>query len=598
MGTRDLARFFIRLTRFSGRVFWLHSAFAIFFAGSRVVPGLLTQAIFDDLTGERPAGFDVGTLLAATILWQIVRILSSISGQYYGRTFFLQQMLTLQSNTLRSMLRLPGATGVPVSSGDAVNRLNHDAGEVGDFPLWVPWVMGHALFAIIAFIVMARINLGLTLVVVLPLFGVILVTNAARERLLSAHRVSRQAGSQVTGFLGEVFGAVLAIQVANAGASVLGRFEALNERRRSAGLQVQLMNDVLEWAWRNLSDLGVGIVLLLSGPLIQTGAFTVGDFTLFTSYLWFLVRFPGDIGGMLADFRTQEVSIERLLALGADAEPESLLVGGALRKAPAPAPPLRAPRNPLKTLHLKGLTFRYPKSGGGIEGVDLELAAGSVTVITGEVGAGKTTLLRTLLGLLPAHAGQILWNGTVVVEPASWFQPPRAAYTPQIPRLFSLSLRDNITLGLEVDVSAAAQQAVLEEDLDQLEAGLDTQVGPRGVKLSGGQVQRAAAARMLARRPSLLVVDDLSSALDVETEKRLWRRLLGPNASDDRAERQRGERRTILAVSHRRSVWQRANQIVVLEGGRITDAGTLEALRARSAAFRRLWRAADGKGDD
>src|SRR5690606_13012519 len=128
----------------------------------------------------------------------------------------------------------------------------------------------------------------------------------------------------------------------------------------------------------------------------------------------------------------------------------------------------------------------------------------------------------------PAQAGTIAWNGTVVVDPASFFVPPRSAYIAQNPILFSESLRDNILMGLpedRVDLAAAIHAAVLEPDLHQLAQGLETVVGPRGVKLSGGQRQRAAAARMFVRNAELLVCDDLSSALDVETEELLWDRL-------------------------------------------------------------------------
>src|SRR5262249_6975324 len=115
-----------------------------------------------------------------------------------------------------------------------------------------------------------------------------------------------------------------------------------------------------------------------------------------------------------------------------------------------------------------------------------------------------------------------------VADPATFFVPPRSAYTPQIPLLFSTTLRENLLLGLPEADAALAQAihtAVLDRDVAEMEQGLDTRVGARGVKLSGGQVQRTAAARMFVRAPALLVFDDLSSALDVETEHLLWERI-------------------------------------------------------------------------
>ena len=195
----------------------------------------------------------------------------------------------------------------------------------------------------------------------------------------------------------------------------------------------------------------------------------------------------------------------------------------------------------------------------------------------------KTTLVRALLGLLPTGAGTITWNGRVVADPGTFLVPDRVAYAGQVPRLFSASLRENLLLGWsDARLPHAMELAVFDVDVAALPDGLDTLIGPRGVRLSGGQAQRATAVRALVRNPDLLVLDDLSSALDVETERLLWDRIA------DAARAGHGPS-TLLVVSHRRAALRRADQILVLDRGHLVGVGTLDEVLHTCPEMRRLW---------
>ena len=217
---------------------------------------------------------------------------------------------------------------------------------------------------------------------------------------------------------------------------------------------------------------------------------------------------------------------------------------------PSVTPYRPATRRPLDRLEGRGLTI----AGRGVSGVDLDIRRGTLTVIAGPVGSGKTSLLRGLLGLIELDAGELRWNGELITDPANFLVPPQCAYVAQVPRLFAESLADNLRLGHAVsdgDLIEAIRLAAFGEDLAGLPDGLATMVGARGVRLSGGQAQRAAGARALAHRPELLVLDDLTSALDVETERVVWDRLA-----------QAGY--TVIAASNRPVALARADQEITM----------------------------------
>lgn len=559
-----------------------------------LVPGLVEQRIFDTLTGATPATRSVWTWLAFFVTAEIVRVLANYLVRVSDIAFQEPLRNMLQLNLLTCVLQRPGAQPLPLSTGEAISRFGDDVAEVKDFPMWFPDMFGKFLFALVAIIIMVRINLTMTLVAIGPGLIGLWVARIAWARLLRAYEASARARDAVMGFLGEIFGAVQVVKVSDAEAHVIRHFHGINEARRQAQVRERFYHYLSHTTSDQGTYIGIGLILLLAGQGIRNGTFSVGDFALFMYYIWFITYFFRDCGSFVGDYQTQAVSLARLEELAQTGVRQALLPDRPvyLQEEPPPLPqPAKHPADRLERLTVRGLTYRHPSSGRGIDAIDLTLAHGSFTVITGRVGAGKSTLLRAVLGLLPTDQGEIRWNGTPVGEPATFFQPPHCAYTPQTPRLYSESLRNNILMGIQADdkkserqealVEQALYAAVLEQDIGQLEQGLETVVGPRGVKLSGGQIQRAAAARMFVRDAELLVFDDLSSALDVETERTMWERLFA---------RRTGEAApTCLVVSHRRAALQRADQIIVLKDGRVEDEGRLDELLARCAEMQRLW---------
>ncbi|MGR6917238.1 ATP-binding cassette domain-containing protein [[Actinomadura] parvosata] len=597
---RPVMRVAVRLAAFDLRRYVVG---ALLWLPVHIIPlagGLVLQRVLDQISGHQDA------TLRATLWWcaafvavELVRGVVIVVAWTYGVYWWTAAATLLRANVLRSVLtaRGPAAARLPHSSGEAVARLRDDVADTVDFTDESVSLMGTTLFAAAALPIMAAVDPVITLVLVLPMVAVGVLSRTMRRAVARLHRRARRLGAGVTAYVGELFGGVLALKTAGAEAAALERLREQNRRRRDAAVRDRMATDLLDAATTATVELSVGLVLLLAAPAMRGGGFTVGDLALFTSYIGWLTALPRSIGTALYRLPQAAVATERLTALMAPHEDPDALARGTdvwLRDDPPPAPPQpppppsqprpappapSQPRHgaPLRVLEARGLTV-----GGRLHGVDLRIERGSFTVVTGAVGAGKSTLVRALLGLLPLDGGTISWNGVPVADPGTFLVPGRTAYAGQVPRLFSATLRENLLLGLPAsddDARRALELAVFERDLAAMPGGLGTVVGPRGVRLSGGQVQRVTAARALVREPDLLVVDDLSSALDVETERLLWERIAGRGPG------------TVLVVSHRQAALERADQVIVLDRGRVAGRGRLPELLESCPEMRRLWHA-------
>lgn len=560
---------------------------AFFLVG--LVPGLIAKQVLDRLAvpdGETLAVW----LVVALMLVKAVHVGFGIGWMAADTALRGVLLALLRHNLFDRIMSLPAAHALPMPVGEALSRFMEDVREVVDSLCKRGGLMNltsSLSFTAVAVAVMVGINVRVTVLVLLPVLGVMLISYGAGQRINRFRSRTRQAAGEVSGFLHEIFANIQLIKLSGAQSHVIERLVQHNKVRRQAAVRDNVFVAVLHSSSSFVLALGVGLILLVSTGDFRRGKLTVGDLALFT----FLLQEVGIgvvvLGDFLRQWRQARVSTERLATLQQGervaelGRRRPLYLRGAPPEATTDEPP-GSSADRLEQLEIRGLSYRYGPDGFALRDVDLALARGSMTVVTGRVGSGKSTLVQCLLGMLPADAGTVYWNGEPIADPSSFLKPPHCAYLPQNPQFFSDTVRHNILLGLPSNGDAereAAYRAVFEHDLAAMPDGFDTAVGPRGYLLSGGQRHRLAAARMLVREADLLVIDDVSAALDVRTEKVLWDRLISSAQASGQ---------TLLIVTNKLPTLMRADVVVVMEAGQVVGTGAFRRLVVDCPALRRL----------
>ncbi len=557
-----------RVAQHDRTTFWLGwSGFVAFFTFP-VLSGWLLGRGLDALSAgdTRRAWWIAG----AVAMCEIARMATIHGGALVWTRAWVHMQTFLRANLLAAQLASGGQeAGRPVSSaGEAITHFRDDTEDVVMFVDGLVDVSAGTVFTVLAAFVLGSIDGGAAAILVLPLLGVALATRALDGRIKVYRSADRAASGAVSGLLGDVMAAATTVKVNDATEAVMDRVGTLVDARRRTAVRDRVLDECVQAFGQGAGDIGLGLVLLVSAGAIASGSFGVGDLTVFATYMGWLSFLPRMAGRVIARRKQAGVAFERMSHLVADEDAartvtrRSLPIG--IRHRRTRPPVVRPPRAPLDVLEIRDLTVQFAATASepvlALDHVSFTIRRGTFTVLTGPIGSGKTTLLRSLLGLATNASvdGEIRWNGDLVADPAAFFVPPNAAFLPQVPQLISDSVADNVALGPADDaaVLAALELAVVHEDVLAFPDGLRTEIGPRGLRLSGGQRQRVAAARALVHRPELIVLDDVSSALDVETELALWRRLADAGA-------------TVLAVSHRAVALDRADTILRLDHGRL-----------------------------
>lgn len=466
-------------------------------------------------------------------------------------------------------LQLPQSFFDRFGMGDLISRLSNDLGQLRVFfAFGVLQVLNLCFITVFTLFKMFGVHASLTAMALTPILFMVISARFVMPRLQKFTKKNQEAIGTLTNRVTESFTNVHVIQSNAAEASFARLIEQENTKVYESDMKVLVLRTLFFPLMTSLTGISQLVVLFFGGRLVMEQQLTVGDILAFNFYLSYLAFPLTSIGIVLAIYQRSKTAIERINPLFDAAIEQSH------GKESASVASSSAGTSEVPLLAIQGLNFAYPGSSVSVlSNINLQLKAGEMLGLCGPVGSGKSTLLHLLSRLYDPPQGSVLFEGQDILafDPQDLRQ--RIAYALQRVHLFSASISDNLRLGLEppptpADMHRAAATAQLLGEIENFPAGWDTEIGEKGLRISGGQKQRLALARVFLRQPRLLLLDDVLSAVDNITEARLIQEL-------------RQRKTAMIISSHRTSVLQLCDRVLLMEEGEVRDEGTFAALLSR-----------------
>ncbi|MHB8823786.1 MAG: ABC transporter ATP-binding protein [Thiobacillus sp.] len=513
----------------------------------------------------------IGAALLLTVALRLTAILLNV---WQGRTFSLlakEVVYRIRVRMLNRLSRIALSQFETVGAGRVTSHFVTDLNAIDSFlGASVSGLVVSVLTLVGVAAVLFWMHWQLALFILLLNPVVILFSTRLGKRVKDLKKFENRAFEVFQDALSETLDALTQIRAMNREKHYLARVSerAADIRRHAAA-----------FAWKSDAMSRFSFFVFLAGfDAFRAGAMlmvvfsdlSIGEMLAVFGYLWFMMTPVQELVNMQYAWYAANAALGRINALlGLASEPQH--------------PALRDPfaGQPTVGIALDHVSFAYDEGETVLDDVSLTVAAGEKVALVGASGGGKSTLVQALLGLYPVKSGQILYGGVPVTEIGWETVREHVGVVLQHPVLFNDSVRANLTLGREADDAVlwqALEIAQLKDYIAALPHGLDTVVGRQGVRMSGGQRQRLAIARMIVADPEIVILDEATSALDSDTERRLHQALSGFLGG-----------RTTLIIAHRLSAVKQADRILVFENGRVVEAGGHDELIGRGGLYHKLY---------